>query len=145
MAEASLEPNSELLAGTGLEGHVRFGPAGFEDLMGTTLSLRHSLLAPPFCLRAMMQVARPTADQEPCSVLFFLSFTVSDKCPEGLEEVCRFQCCVPSTCDSTADEACVPVRACVCARVWVPHGKMPPSSVSRTGTYREEAQSGEKW
>lgn len=145
MAEASLEPNSELLAGTGLEGHVRFGPAGFEDLMGTTLSLRHSLPAPPFCLRAVMQVARPTADQEPCPVLFFLSSTVSDKCPEGLEEVCRFQCCVPSTCDSTADEACVPVRACVCARVWVPHGKMPPSSVSRTGTYGEEAQSGEKW
>lgn len=54
MAEASLEPNSELLAGTGLEGHVRFGPAGFEDLMGTTLSLRHSLPAPPFCLRAVI-------------------------------------------------------------------------------------------
>lgn len=133
MAEASLEPNSELLAGTGLEGHVRFGPAGFEDLMGTTLSLRHSLPAPPFCLWAVMRVARPTADQEPCPVLFFLSSTVSDKCPEGLEVVCRFQCCVPSTCDSTADEACVPVRACVCTRVWVPRGKMPPSSLAELG------------
>lgn len=43
---------------------------------------------------------------------------MSDKCPEGLEVVCRFQCCVPGTCDSlwpTAGEACV--RVCVRVRV----------------------------